>query len=167
MGSGKTTAGRKLAAAFRWAFIDTDQMIEERHGMSVAEIFSGPGETVFRSTEKEILQAVSEKSRTVVSCGGGTPCNDENLKLMKSSGIIVYLRLSVKALASRLGHARTVRPLLAGRKERELEEYISGLLEKRSGWYEQADIIIDAVNTSFEEVTRLIADKIRDKGAFV
>ncbi len=167
MGSGKSSAGRKVAALLRWKFEDIDRLVEEKERMTVPEIFASKGEEYFRKAESVVLSEVSCGSRTVVACGGGTPCSAENTDVMKSTGVTVYLRLSEEALVSRLKRSRNERPLLTGAEPEELGKRVSKLLRNRSPWYEQADLIIDAGNTDEEEMTAMIAETVRSKGAYL
>lgn len=165
MGSGKSSAGKKIASLMHWKFADTDSLAEVKEGMAVHEIFTGRGEEYFRRIETEVLREVSGKTRTVVACGGGTPCNAENLSMMKSTGLAVYLRMTPEALRSRLMHSRNERPLLKGAEPAELTSRINDLLSSRTTWYDQADLIIDAENHDEKEMTALIAEALRSKGS--
>ncbi len=167
MGSGKSTTGRKIASSLRWSFIDIDRLIEEHNGLSVAELFAQRGEQYFREAEKKALITASARSRTVVACGGGTPCSAENIGIMKETGVILYLKLPVDILVSRLEKSKTVRPLLMKNGETDLAARVQDLLAKRSGWYEQADIIVDSQNITVERLTGQLADLIRERGAFL
>jgi shikimate kinase len=165
MGSGKSTTGRKIASTLRWSFVDTDKLVEEQDGLSVAEVIALRGEKYFREAEKKALLTASARSRTVVACGGGTPCSAENIGIMKETGVILYLRLPVDTLVSRLEKSKTVRPLLQG--ETDLRARVQGMIAQRAEWYEQADIIADNLSTTVEELTGRLADLIRSKGAFL
>ncbi len=166
MGSGKSTTGRKIASSLRWSFIDTDRLIEEQNGLSVAELFTLRGEQYFREAERKALMTASARSRTVVACGGGTPCSEENIGIMKETGVILYLKLPVDILVSRLEKSKTVRPLLLNNGKTDLKERVLELLEKRTVWYEQADLITDGQSTT-EKLTGQLAELIRDRGAFL
>ena len=161
MGSGKSHAGKRIATLLHWKFIDTDRLIEKKEGMTVTEIFASRGEEYFRSMEAEILREVAAKNRTVIACGGGTPCYNENLALMKSTGVTVWLKISPESLASRLMLSRTDRPLLHDAGPSELRSRIAQMLDARSHWYEQADLIINAEAVDEEEMAALIAETIR------
>jgi shikimate kinase len=93
MGSGKTTIGRELAFRLNWSFVDLDNKIEEFAGKTIPEIFSQNGEEYFREIESNILKSQSSANKTIISTGGGTPCHDENMKLMLSTGLTVILNL--------------------------------------------------------------------------
>jgi shikimate kinase len=167
MGSGKSTTGRKIASSLHWSYIDTDRLIEEQTGLSVADLFTLHSEQYFREAEKMALMTASTRSRTVVACGGGTPCSVENISIMKETGVIIYLKLPVDILVSRLEKSKTKRPLLANNGETGLTERVHELLAMRTGWYEQADIIADCQNTTIEKLTGQLADLIRARGAFL
>ncbi len=72
MGSGKSTAGKRLASILGWSFIDLDTCIEEYSGMSIPEIFAKFGEEHFREIESELLISHKTDLKTVISTGGGT-----------------------------------------------------------------------------------------------
>jgi len=167
MGSGKSTTGRKIASSLRWSFIDIDRLIEEDNGLSVADLFAIRGEQYFREAERKALITASARSRTVVACGGGTPCSTENIAIMKETGVIMYLKLPVDILVSRLEKSKTVRPLLMKNGETDLAVRVQELLAKRAVWYEQADIIAEGYNTTAEKLTIQLADLIRARGAFL
>jgi len=167
MGSGKSSAGKGIAALLRWKFADLDKLVEEKEGMTVSGIFASKGEEYFRKAETEALRKVSVRTRTVIACGGGTPCSEENMAVMNSTGLTVYLRLPVEALASRLRRSGTQRPLLKDAGPAELDSRVRNLLDLRSSWYERADLILDAESMTEEEMTASIAGAVRSKGAYL
>lgn len=167
MGSGKSTAGRKIASALRWHFADLDRVTAEQQGLSVDEMFRIHGESFFRAAETLALNDISRKARTVVSCGGGTPCSTENMEVMKRTGVVLYLKMSVPALVSRLLKSKNKRPLLADAGEGEMASRVEKLLVLRSPWYEQADIVTDGLSPDIDAVTELLAARIRATGAFL
>lgn len=167
MGSGKSSTGRKIASCLRWHFADTDKVVEEQEGVTVPELFEQKGEDYFRKAETRALRTVSQRSRTVIACGGGTPCSAENMEIMKSTGVMVYLKLPAGALASRLLKSRTKRPLLRGTGETGMTERVQELLDRRTEWYEQADAVVDGMNDTVEEMTSVIAGLVRSRGAYL
>lgn len=167
MGSGKSSAGKGIAALLRWKFADLDKLVEEKEGMTVSAIFASRGEAYFRRAETEALRLVSDRKKIVVACGGGTPCSEENMAVMKSSGLTVYLRLPAECLVARLRRSRTNRPLLKDAGQDELDSTVRALLAVRSSWYEQAELILDAEKMTEEEMTAIIADAVRSKGAYL
>ena len=158
MGSGKSTLGAQLARRLDYHFVDMDQLIEETAEMSIPEIFEEHGEEVFRKWERDILQELCQGEKTVVSTGGGVPCHSSLMDLMNSNGTTIYLKLSPVALLSRLIKSRTERPLIKGKSEAELREFIIDLLEKREKFYMRASHVVDGLNIRAESLVRLLQD---------
>lgn len=155
MGSGKTTAGKKLASALGWNFTDLDNMIEASAGMTVTEIFSKYGEEYFRELESDILRSASALTDTVVSTGGGTPCYRGNMEFMTGTGITVYLKLTPKQLMQRLEKSAGTRPLLKGLRDKELLVFIETKLAEREKWYSAAGIIVNGFSPDIKNLSSL------------
>ncbi len=154
MGSGKTTIGRELAKPIGFSFMDTDHYIEQKNGMSVAEIFARQGETVFRQIEHDALMDMLQRDYVVVSTGGGMPCHNDNMDIMLANGKVVYLKTSPRTLAKRLIHSRTERPLIKGKSEVELQQYIEDKLAERESIYNRAHIIVHTEKYTIEQLLR-------------
>ena len=145
-GSGKTTV-INLCKQCGKNVVDTDLYIEARHGR-ISDIFAKFGEEYFRKLETDAVREICKKENCFISTGGGCVMRDENVKLFKESGKIVYLRANKSTLLKRLD-GDTSRPLLAGNREQRLTE----LLDKRMPVYESvADIIVDTDGLTPEEV---------------
>lgn len=154
MGSGKTTVGSQLARKLAYEFVDMDQMIEETAGMSVSDIFTELGEEVFRSWEHKILLELCQKERVVIATGGGAPCHGTMMSGMNANGITVYIKLSPSVLKDRLTRARIERPLIRGKSEPELLQYIKTTLEARETFYNQANYIVDGDKLDLENLAK-------------
>jgi shikimate kinase len=146
MGSGKSTAGKKLSASLGWSFIDLDRKIEERAGKSIPQIFEQDGEDQFRKLESEILHTLSSLKETIVSTGGGTPCHGENMDFMLSTGLTIYLKLTPEQLTNRLLESSGKRPLIKNIPDYKLFDFIESRLAQREKWYGRANIIIEGIN---------------------
>lgn len=160
MGSGKSTAGKKLASQIGWSFIDLDKKIEEHCGMPVTEIFSKHGENYFRKVETQILKSLKSQTKTVISTGGGTPCHDDNMEYMNKTGLTIYLKLSAGQLKSRLSRSTDERPLIKNLKAEELLGFIEQKLSSREKFYEQAEIIVEGINLDVNPLHSLIREKL-------
>lgn len=147
MGSGKSTVGRKLANALNYRFLDTDALIEERGGKTIARIFAEDGEAVFRQIETELLEELSTTcDGCVLSTGGGMPLRPENAALLKKIGLVVLLDAAPEVILERLKDD-TQRPLLQGANR---EEKVRTLYEERLPKYRAAsDCVIETENKSF------------------
>jgi shikimate kinase len=146
MGSGKSKAGKLLASAMRYKFLDTDAMIEEETGKTILQLFKEKGEEYFRKLEKKILLKTESASRVVVATGGGLPCFDENMKWMNEHGVTVYLEANEGLLFHRLATSKEGRPLIESLNDVELMEQISRHLTERAPFYNLAKIKVNALS---------------------
>jgi len=156
MGSGKTTIGKCLAERIGFDFVDTDSFIEMQQGMAVSELFAQHGEAAFREMEHNILLEIQKLDCAVVSTGGGMPCYGNNMDIMRSGGKVVYLKTSPQALTHRLFCLHNERPLIKGKTEEELQQYIVEKLSEREPFYSRAHIIVQTENFSMEALLRLL-----------
>lgn len=144
MGAGKTTVGKTLAKLTGLSFIDLDSHIEARYHQTVSRLFAEKGEEEFRRIEQRMLQEVAAFEDVVISTGGGAPCFFDNMAFMKTSGLTIYLKVSVDELAQRLEVCKHNRPILQGKSGEQLKAFIAENLEKRESFYNQADIVFHA-----------------------
>ena len=158
MGSGKSTLGAQLARNLDYQFVDMDQLIEDTAEMSIPEIFDEHGEDVFRKWEHDILLELCQRENLVISTGGGVPCHSGNMDLMNSHGTTIYLKLSPAALLRRLVKSRTERPLIKGKSEPELLDFIKSKLEEREEFYLRARHVVEGLSTKAETLARLLQD---------
>ena len=163
MGSGKTTVGRKIARALHYDFYDLDHYIEAFTGEYISNIFRDKGEAYFRDLETECLSHFNDKKFIVLATGGGTPCFNDNIHTMLAQGCCVYIKMPEAALFQRLHQATPKRPLLLGKSETELREYIHDTLEKREEIYAQSHIIIDGINLSTPSLIGVLNHKMIHK----
>jgi shikimate kinase len=159
MGAGKTTVGCLLADLLSMQFVDTDAFIEEKLGMSVTEIFAQQGIDFFRKAEKKVLRYLAENQNIIIATGGGAPCDLENLELIKRYGTSFYLKWNECDLLVRLKIDGTEkRPLLAGKTDAQLAEFINTELATRKSFYAQADFTVSGKNDKI--IARKIVEKV-------
>ena len=156
MGSGKTTIGRCLAERIGFDFVDTDHFIEMQQGMTVSELFARHGEDAFRKMEHNLLLEIQQLDYTVVSTGGGMPCYGNNMDIMRSCGKVVYLKTPPQTLTRRLLCSPNERPLIEGKTEKELEQYIVEKLNEREHFYSRAHIVVENEHLSMEELLQAL-----------
>src|SRR5688572_157195 len=111
MGTGKSSVGRMAAEQLGFAFLDTDELIEERTGKTITQIFSELGEPVFRDLEKKLVAELATKQKVVISTGGGLAANTENLAALKTHALVVCLWASPEIIFERV-RTQSHRPLL-------------------------------------------------------
>ena len=153
MGAGKTTVGRLVAKKAHLTFVDSDDAIVKNEGMAIPAIFEKYGEARFRDIETETLRKIAKGTDMVVSLGGGAVLRDENVKILKESGMIVMLSATPDTIYKRVGHDAG-RPVLDGHRS---PSGIEELLKKRLPAYESAaDITVATDGLSVRDV----ADKV-------
>ena len=156
-GSGKTVVGRLLAGELSRPHLDTDLLIEDRAGRSIAAIFEQDGEPHFRRIESEVIDGLTPGTPAVISVGGGAVAGEHNRKRLKGLGTVMWLQAAPEELHRRVAADRdsaASRPLLSTTDA--LTE-VRTLLAQRSGWYEElADVEIDTTGRSPVEVTQMI-----------
>jgi shikimate kinase len=144
-GVGKTTIGRRLARTLQRPFIDTDALVVERAGMSIAAIFAEQGEPAFRALESAVLADAATHPGAVVSLGGGTVLAAHNRALIAECGRSIHLRATVATIESRLKKQRVARPLLATKP-------IATLVAERRSLYESADHCVDVDGRRLDDI---------------
>ncbi len=107
---GKTTIGRILAARLGREFIDTDSLIVERVGKPITEIFASEGEVAFRDMEAAVIEEAALRQGVVIATGGGSVKRDSNVRALRRSGRVYFIRRSLDAL-----QATADRPLSSDR----------------------------------------------------
>ncbi len=134
MGVGKSAVSRYLDTQGHMHRVEMDQEIEKREKMTIPEIFAREGEEYFRDRETELLRELSDRQGIVVSCGGGVPKREENIRLMKESGTVVWLEAEPETILERVSRNNN-RPLLEGKKN---IEAIRDMMQERRPLYERA-----------------------------
>jgi len=154
-GTGKTVLGKKVADKLGREFVDTDKIITELAGESIAEIFSNDGEEKFREIETVALQQASEKKNCVISCGGGIIVKERNLLILKT-GVVCLLKANAETIYKRT-YGDTNRPSLT--KKDPFDE-IKHLLAMRNENYEKAkDFEINTIEKEIDVCVKEIIDK--------
>ena len=162
MGTGKSTIGRKIALRTELPFLDTDRMVEEAEGASVADIITYAGEQYFREAERRALEQTSEIESAVISTGGGLPIWGDNQQWIAEHGVSVYLKRTPEQIISRLSpHGRQRRPMLRGKSDEELLQFMSQHLAEREPIYINADIVVDCSQMGDTEIIDKLCDLLK------
>ena len=162
MGAGKTTLGKAFARKLNLPFVDLDWYMEERFHKTVGELFVERGEAGFRELEKNMLHEVGAFEDVVISTGGGASCFFDNMDFMNRNGKTVFLNVHPDVLFRRLRVAKQQRPILQGKQDDELKEFIIRALEKRTPFYSQAQYVFNADELEDRSQIEKSVEKLRD-----
>jgi shikimate kinase len=169
MASGKSTIGPILANTLGYDFVDIDSMIEVAQHKTVQDIFRDQGEQHFRDLERDVIAALAMRDHLVIALGGGALTDPANLRVIRSTGVLIYLKVPPEEILKRVQH-RTDRPLLTGPEgERlapaELRERVLALYEAREPLYSNADIVVVAdeqrLGLTVDNVAKLLTRFLR------
>ena len=153
MGTGKTSVGRHVAELLGFEFLDTDELIQSRTSRTITDIFSKDGEPAFRALERQIVEELAAREKTVIATGGGLPTNVENLAALKAFALVICLWASPEKIWDRVKN-QTHRPLL---HDPNPQKKIRELLSVREPFYKQADVLINTDLRSVREAAQQIA----------
>ena len=154
MGVGKSTTGKLLAGRLGARYLDSDERVKERTGLTVPEIFARRGEAAFRAEESEVLrEACAATGPVVVGVAGGAVLDPANRALMRTSGTVVWLRARLETIVQRVGDGRG-RPLLGD----DPAAAVRRLYPQREQLYaELADVVVDVDDVAAVQVAGEIA----------
>jgi shikimate kinase len=162
MGTGKTAVGERLAAALAAPFVDTDALVEQAEGRTVAAIFADAGEAAFRAAERRAISAALAVPRAVVATGGGAVVDAGNLTALRAAAPVVCLTARPEVILERARAARVVRPLLQGD---DAAARLAALLAERAAAYAQADLTIDTSSRGVDDVVGAVLAFLRQRGS--
>jgi len=154
MGTGKSAVGSELSRRLGTDLVEVDDLIAERAGKSIPEIFSEDGEAAFRKLEMEAVAEVSRREGVVISCGGGVVLDPKNVDRLKMSSVVVLLTAPVEEILHRADRDGGSRPLL---NIPDREARVRELLTFRQPLYlRAADYIVDTSGLNPEEIAEAI-----------
>ncbi len=157
MGAGKSTVAGELKDKLAMDRVEMDDMIVQKQGMSISEIFDEYGEAYFRNLESNTLIELQKRKQTIVSCGGGVVMRDENADHMKKNGRVVLLTATPETIFDRVKDS-TERPILNNNMN---VEFISSLMEKRRAKYEAtADVVVATDHKTATQICEEIISKL-------
>tara|TARA_R110000850_G_scaffold22504_28_gene66689 strand:- start:1106 stop:1660 length:555 start_codon:yes stop_codon:yes gene_type:complete len=158
MGTGKTTIGKQVAKSLGFRFVDTDQLISQKAGKSIPDIFEDEGEETFRELETDVLQGCAAAENQVIATGGGIVTKTTNHAILKQVGYVIWLQASPETIYDRVRRNRN-RPLL---QTEDPEKTIRDLMEQRVGLYEAAqDMAVTTDGLTLDETAYGITESAR------
>ena len=159
MGAGKTTLGRYFAKSLLVDFIDSDDEIVKRAGISIPEIFELSGEEKFRDIEQRVIADILKGSPVILSTGGGAFISPKTREILSDKSVTIWLRADPEILLSRMDNFHN-RPLLA---KGDPLLTLNNLSNERERHYEQADVIIDTNKLSAKRALRKLISALEER----
>jgi shikimate kinase len=157
MGAGKSSVGRCLQRRTGLTLLDTDEIVVSKFGISIPEIFAEHGEEKFRDAETEALRGIATTGQAIIVTGGGIVLREENVRILRRQGVIVWLDADENTLFMRASRERN-RPLLQTKSPRNA---FSKILRARRRLYATiADICVDTLALTDEEIAVAIVAKL-------
>jgi shikimate kinase len=160
MGAGKSTIGRRLAAALKLPFHDADAEIETAAGCSISDFFDRYGEPAFREGERKVIARLLAGPRHVLATGGGAFMDPTTRTVIKGQGFSVWLRADISLLMERVSK-RPTRPLLKNSDPRGTMER---LMAERYPVYAEADLTVDSNGGPHDAIVQRILARLAELG---
>lgn len=157
-GSGKTTVARLLSQKLKKEYIEMDEMVVQKLGMSIPKIVEKHGWNYFRDVESEITKEVSQKDNKIISTGGGVILRSQNVEALKKNSKLFWLKADVDTLLQRIEDDPN-RPALTN-KQSQKEEIEEILKQRESLYHKAADFIIETEGKTVEEVIENIIENL-------
>lgn len=162
MASGKSVISQRLCELTGRGLIDTDEYIEKKTGLTINEIFKNHGEEYFRKLEKEAVREVASSEDIIISTGGGTVLDKENIDILRKNGKVIYLAPKFEIIEKRVCEAAKTRPLL----QNQTIEDIRKRFEARRPFYENCDYKLDitedmTVDAGAEKIIELMKREMK------
>lgn len=158
MGVGKSSVGRRLAAALDLPFLDADAEVEAAAGRSISDIFADLGEPAFREGERRVIARLLELPPHVLATGGGAFANSEVRALINAKAVSVWLKADLDVLARRVARKDT-RPLLVGKDPLKV---LQELADKRYPAYAQADVTVETGDAAHQVTVEQVLGALSD-----
>lgn len=161
-GSGKSSLAKRLSKALGVGYVDTDTLVEQSVGASIADIFYYEGEEYFRRMERGVVdRLVAESYEGIVATGGGLPVWEDNMERLNSIATTIYLRRSPEQILSRLSaYGREKRPMFRGKSDEELLQFMREHIAEREPYYAKANIVVDCNTMSDQDVVQYIIGRV-------
>ncbi len=164
--TGKTSVGKSLAKAIGWTVVDADTMLVNEYDMTITDIVSSQGWEAFRSMEKEILKKLCARDRHVVATGGGVILDKDNVRRMRDSGTVIWLRADPETIKERIVRDQTTEEFRPSLTSKGLMEEIEETLSDRNPLYEESmDFAVDTDRLSIDDVCLEVIKRLKADGA--
>ena len=161
--TGKSTLAARLAERWGFDWFDTDDVVEARAGKRIADIFAQDGEPAFRDLEAAVVAELANDPRPMVlATGGGVPLREENRRILRERGVVVWLTATVETIARRMSGDKSTaarRPALTDAKS-PVAEIAKVLAARESIYRESATLSVAVDGKTVDELVEEIADRV-------
>ena len=151
MGCGKSTIGKAVAKELNYQFIDMDNVIQERCGMSIEQIFDRYGEEHFRDVESQTAEDLGKNQCSVIATGGGVVLRKQNIDSLRKNGYIFFLDTPIETIENRMS-LLAGRPLLINKSPIQVRKHF----EKRLPYYQNHDFRIHTEEKKIADIAHEI-----------
>jgi shikimate kinase len=156
-GCGKSTLGKELSKVLNLPYVDLDEWIESKEGMTIPQIFEKFGQDYFRNKETDALKwMISNYKEALISTGGGAPCFNDNMSLMNTNGTSIFISVPLDELFKRLRLGKQNRPLVQGLSDSKLFEKIEKMLSDRLSFYNLGTVKVEGYNLSIKDILKAL-----------
>ena len=159
MGSGKTTVGRRVAAQLGLDFYDTDEYLKKSEKMPVAQLIAKKGKKYFEGAQRFAVMNLCENANCLISTGGNTVMDEQNRRLLRENGILIWLRATAETVYQNTAASHNKRPELSGAGVEE----IAAMLTEREPYYSQCDFAVDVDGLDMESIVALVLKKLKER----
>jgi len=156
MGVGKSAIGRGLAKSLKLDFLDTDDMLVAKQGLSINDIFLQYGEPYFRELESQLLTEIDYTKSQIIATGGGLPITGDNLESMKQKGIVVFLKDELEPIAARLFRGKHKRPAIKELNIEEIKYKLKSMLDIRTPIYSRSHLTFLRSDDLSKDINELV-----------
>ncbi len=139
--SGKTTIGKWLADKLGVGFLDIDEVIIEKTGLSIYQYFKEYGEESFRILETQILRETDQNEKRIISCGGGTVAHSDNMNWVLNHGLTLFLNIDQEIILERIQNSFDLRPMFDRLSVEDIRNKIKEIHKNRVNFFSQSKII--------------------------
>jgi len=153
MGTGKSKVANSLSKKTAIPFLDTDNEIEKKAGLSIREIFETKGEQAFRRMERKEIRRIPSYTKAVISCGGGVVLSKKNIEILKKNCIVVWLWAGIDTILKRVSKDGTRPLLLGGHRKRDIKRMLKARLPLYACC---SDILVRSDSTKLKDIVRKI-----------
>lgn len=157
-GTGKSTIAKLVADRLGWEYISTDRLIEKTNGNKISQLVEMHGWSEFRKMEKQVIQTLKDKMQAVIDLGGGAVEDEENMKHLKSSSLVVWLDALLDDIYERISREAAERPFLSHTDLRDDIEY--NYLRRLPQYKKFGMVSFNSSKISTEEICQLILKEI-------